>query len=200
MNSKRYIPINDDRFFIGGLDSLIMQSIPTYEEEEYRVLYPEIQRRLFNTFSINMQEAIVEFITTVSPLLHVDIKDVIDLACFYYNDMDSVVSIVDEFVDEKTTNDILNELILAHYDVQAANQLLEAQIAMLTDALRPFIDLITGVLSRAGVPAIFNYGSCYRLFNIDDSYNVYFTIRNPDSVYEELFGSDFDKKKSFISF
>ncbi len=188
MSLKIFTPINDDRFFMGGLDNSILQDIPTYEVDEYRLMYPIIQLRLAHKFSINMQEEITEFITSVSPLLQVDVPAVIDLICFYYNDIDPVISVADEFVDNQKVEEIFNTLVQLHYDTETAQQLLEAQIAVLTDAMRPFIEVITGVLSRVGVPAIYNYGSCYRLSNIDSVYNVFFTIRHPDNVDEELNG------------
>ena len=59
---------------------------------------------------------------------------------------------------------------------------------VLSGALTTFIGIIIGMLTRARIPAITEYGCCYRLENIDDFGNVFFRLRNPSQVFADLNG------------
>lgn len=185
-----YVHIGDDRYFTSGTDNVILQEIELYDSDQYEREYPRISSTMPEIFCVNLQDEILRFMTTASPQFEIDIEDVIDLACYYYCDWDAVVAVTDEFVNDYVLDKVRKSLVLAQYDVKTAEDMLQDLIVMLGEALKHFIGIIIGVLSRAGVPAIMDYGSCYRMKYIDNFNNIFFQLRNPPQVYDEISGED----------
>lgn len=185
-----FIPVTDNRYFTLGVDNLLLEQVSVYTADEYELAYPLISSSMPNIFSANLRDEIELFVTSAPPAFKVPIDDLISLSCYYYNDWESVNAVTDDVIKAEAVENLRKSLLRASYDSVTADEMLQEQIAMLTEALQRFIGVIVGVLSRAGVPAIMDYGSCYRLSNLDNIGNVYFTIRTPSSVYVELDGEE----------
>lgn len=185
-----YIPVSDDRYFTSGTDNNLLQEIPLYEPEQYEEIYAKLSTIMPEMFSINLKEEIMEFTTTAPIQFEIAVDHVIDLACYYYCDWDSVVAVTDEFLHAEIKNKVMRSLTLAHYDTASADAMMQDLIVMLSEALQKFINAIIGVLSRTSAPAIMEYGCCYRLNNIDHFGNVFFILKNPTQVYSELEGDE----------
>lgn len=183
-------PVQDDRYFTAGTDNVILQNIPLYDAEQYEQIYPFLFAVKPEIFSINLRQELGQFIASAPPMFGVNADCVIELACYYYCDWDSVVAVTDEFIQADVINKVRDSLIAAHYDVAYAENMLQEYISVLSQALTQFIGVVIGVLSRMGAPAIMDYGCCYRLEQIDDNGNVYFRLRNPTVVYAELEGEE----------
>lgn len=182
-----FIPIKDDRYFLQKLNTKLLMNVPLYNEEEYTKSFPALCLKYPLIFSINLQEAVVEFNTTVSPLLEVTINTILDSACFYYGDLDAGFNILDDLVSKEKMESIVKYLMVENYDLRTAEELLEAQTALLLECSRKVINIVEGIMSLMNVPAILNFGSIYRLDRIDNNYTVYFIRRTPEQVYDELY-------------
>jgi hypothetical protein len=191
-----FVPILDDRLFTKPADTNLFTSTPFHTAEEYEQEYPLLLMRGPELFSINLQDDLIEFITSVPPGFKADIHEVIDFACFYYSDWDTAhMAVLDEFIEANALDEIRRNMMIAHYDFFTAEKELQRQIDMLSDALRKFVNVILGMLARANVPAIMDFGSCYRLFKVDDFGNVFFRLENPTRVYDEVENSCLLTKK-----
>lgn len=182
-----FVPINDDRFFLSPLDTRLLMDVPFYTEEEYTKSFNGVCLRYPHIFSINLHNEIVEFVTSVSPLLSISVATIIDAACFYYRDLDAGFNVVDDLVSKEKMDAILHTLMLEHYDLETANILLDAQLALLLESSRKMINVVEGIMSRMNVPAILTFGSIYRLDKVDNNNTVYFIRRTPEQVYDELY-------------
>lgn len=181
------IPITDDRLFTKPADTNVFTNTPFYTAEEYEYEYPVMLLGMPNIFSINLQDDIIEFMTSTPPAFTVNMHEVIDFACFYYSDWDTAhMAVMDEFIEVNALDEIRQHLVRACYDYATAEKELQRQIDMLSEALRKFITTVLSVLARANVPAIMDFGSCYRLENIDDWGNVFFKIQPPDRIFDEI--------------
>lgn len=194
-DNRSFPPVMDDRYFTLGTDNNILQNVLLYEATQYEQAYPGLCFSKPEMFSINLQDEIAHFITKAPPMFEVNVDCVIELACYYYCDWDSVVAVTDEFIHADVLNKVRTNLISAQYDLAHAEELLQDHIVMLSEALQRFIGVIIGVLSRMGAPAIMDYGSCYRLENITDNGDVYFRLRNPTQVYAELEGEEVEERQ-----
>lgn len=181
-----YIPITDDRYFTAGTDHEVLFDTPFYTSEEYDEVYPTLVETMPGIFSVNLKEAMTKFATSSPPAFGVSLEEVIELACYYYADWDSVVAVTDELVRTETTHELRKSLTAVFLDVQAAEHELQNQLAMLTESLRDFINIVVGVLSRSNIPSIMDFGCCYRFYQIDNAGNVYFKIAVPEVVYKTV--------------
>ncbi|BAW19132.1 hypothetical protein [Ralstonia phage RP31] len=184
------VPIGDDRYFMQGVDNLLLSEIPVYSDDEYELRWPLIQLSYPQLFSINMLGEMDTFLTSMPQQFEVEIEEAIDLACFYYCDWDSVVAITDEFLNEAIIEEARVGLIRNLGCAVTAETALQDSMAMLTTALQTFLNSIIGVLSRTGAPAIQDYGCIYRLDHIDDFGNVYFRMMNPSQIFYYLESED----------
>lgn len=193
-----YVPIMDDRLFTKPIDTNLLTTTPFYTAEEYEQEYPRLTMRMPEMFSINLQDDVIEFITSVPPGFSATIEEVIDFACFYYSDWDTAhMAVIDEFVEVTALNDVRKNLTLACYDFFTAEKELQRQVEMLSDALKKIVNVILGVLARCNVPAIMDFGSCYRLMRVADNGDVYFKMEVPSRVYDEIENSCLLTKKPF---
>lgn len=191
--------ITDDRYFTAGTDNAILNEVQLYEPEMYEQSYPFIESTMPAKFSVNLYDEIIEFTTKAPPQFEIVIEEVIDLACYYYCDWDSVVAVTDEFLHIEALERARRSLTLANYDVKAAEEILQDMIVMLSDALKRVIGIIVGVLSRANAPAVVDYGSCYRLTGIDPYGNAYFELKNPSVVFATLEGDELRQQCTPVS-
>lgn len=181
-----YVTINDDRLHTLGVDNNLLTSVPFYEDCEYEQMYPLLSVTLPEMFSVNLRDAIGQFLSQVNPAFGVTVHEIIDLACYYYSDWDSVVAVTDEFLHVGAIGEMRKHMNAALYDTIAGEIEMQRQIDMLSDAVKQFIGIIIGVLSRNNVPAIMDYGSCYKLTHIDDFGNVYFKMSVPSAVLDAV--------------
>lgn len=191
-----FVPILDDRLFTKVVDSKTMTSVPFHTAEEYEQEYPILCMRMPETFSINLQDDILEFITSVPPGFDATIHEVIDFACFYYSDWDTAhMAVIDEFIEVTVLDDLRKRLMLHNYDFFTAEKELQRQVDILSEALKKIINVVLSVLARAGVHSIMDFGSCYRSVNITDNGDVFFKLETPSRVYDEIENSCLLSKK-----
>lgn len=176
-----YVPF-ETRFFTLGVDDKILQSTGFYNDEEYEAIYPFISNNMPEMFSINLREQIIQFGTTRPPQFNISVQEVIDLACYYYSDTDSIRAVTDEFVDDQALAVIRLQLTKTHADPRTVERILHSQIEMLGEAIKDVISVVISTLSRFGVAAVEDFGSVYRLTNIDDIGNAFFQLQSPDIV------------------
>ena len=183
------LPINEHSYFMLGLDDRITEAVPYYTSAEYEIAHSSILLKMPLLFSINLKKEIVTFITKAPPHFVSNINQVIEIACYYYNDWESVVAVTDEFIQTEVLDKVRNSLVVS-YDgnTSIAQERLDDIIAQLATALVEFITTIIDVLSRAGVPGIEDYGSAYRLDCVHDSGDIYFRLHTPEQVRAELEG------------
>lgn len=194
---KMSVPITDNRYFTLGVDEELSTKIEAYDPEVYEREYPRISTQLPEMFSINLKGEMEVFITSSPPQFEVTVNRAIDLACYYYSDWDTMVVVMDEFIHTEVFHKAEKDTLAArHASPEAAARLEEAMIA-LSEALTAFVGVIIGMLTRARIPAITEYGCCYRLENIDDYGNVFFRLRNPSQVYADLNGGICDAGQVF---
>lgn len=177
------VPIGDDRFFLMGVDRDILHRTDHYLADEYERAFPLIETTYPRAFSINLRDDIVAFLTSAPPAFKVTVDEVIDLACFYYSDWDSIVAVADEFIQAQTIEDIRQSLRLAGLCTMAVEQQTQTLVIMLSDALKRFLGVIIGMLSRTNAPMIADYGCCYRVGAMFDDGTVLFQLSNPSVVY-----------------
>lgn len=190
-------PITDNRYFTLGVDNELSKIIDVYDPETYEREYPRISTQFPDMFSLNLKSEMEVLVTSSPQQFEVTAERAIELACYYYSDWDTMIVVIDEFIHTEIFHKAEKDTIaLRHIDAEAAARLEEAMI-MLSEALTTFIGVIIGLLTRARIPAISEYGCCYRLENIDDYGNVYFRLCNPSQVYIELEGRDYHVKQSF---
>jgi hypothetical protein len=189
---KAFFPINNTSYFTLGLDDSITQKVPCYTLEEYTATYPNILLTMPVLFSLNLKNEIETFVTKAPPHFVTDIKQVIDMACYYYNDWESVVAVTDDYIQ----TDVLEKVRYAIAadclgDAVLAQKRLDDIIADLATALVEFITSIIGVLSRARSPGVMDCGSAFRLDNVHESGDVYFQLRSPTQLQAEMEGRGF---------
>jgi hypothetical protein len=180
------IPIRDKRYFMGGVNSLILQATRVLTAEEYERIFPQIESSYPTLMSINMRDAMETFITNAPPSFNVTVDDVFDCSCFFYSDWDSIVAVTDEFIQAQGVEDVRRWLLQVDPDPEVAEARLQDLILMLDAALKNLISTIIGVLSRANAPAIIDYGCCYRLNSIRNDGTVVFQLSNPSVVYQDI--------------
>lgn len=176
----------EDRYFMRGIDHSLLEEVSTYTEYEYEFRYPLIQMSMPQLFSINMLDELNKFMTSVPPHFDVEVEEVIDQACYYYCDWDSVVAVTDEFLNTAIIEEVRVALVQNYESTVRADNVLQDSIAILSSALQTLIAAVIGVLARIGAPAITDYGCCYRLHRIDNSGNVYFNLMNPSQIFQYL--------------
>lgn len=184
------IPNGDDRYFTMGVDQGLFDFIPIYTCDEYELHHPRLVERMPFQFCITLREEIIRFVTSVPPMLPVEVPDVIDLACFYYCDWESVVAVTDEFVSSRDLEGLREGLRLARADPRRIDEQIQEQLIMLTAALQKLIGAIIGVLQRALCPAVMDYGCVYRLADLRDDGLVVFQLANPTQVFGALEGAE----------
>lgn len=192
-----FLQITDNRYFTLGVDDILSQNLDAYDVEQYEREYPRISSTMPELFSINLKEEIENFITKAPPQFKITIEQVIELACYYYSDWETMVAVIDEFIQIEVLFEAKKNLILTSLDIDRDTLILEELMGMLSEALTNFIGIIIGMLTRAGIPAIAEYGCCCRLENIDDYGNVYFRLCNPSQVYAELEGGLYHGRQGF---
>jgi hypothetical protein len=180
------VPNGDDRYFTMGVDQGLFDFIPIYAVEEYDEHYPRILQRMPERFSITLREEIVRFVTSVPPSLHVEVADVIDLACYYYCDWESVVAVTDEFLSSRDLESLRQDLRVALSDPKRIEEQIQEQLIMLTGALQKLIGTVISVLQRFMSPAVSDFGSVYRLADIWDNGLVVFQMCNPTQIHGAL--------------
>ena len=176
-----YVPF-ETRFFTLGVDENILKNTGFYTDEEYDAIYPLISNNMPEMFSINLREQIVQFGTTRPPQFNISVHEVIDLACHYYADGDSIRAVTDEFVNDQALAIMRLQLGKTYLDPRTVEQVLHSQIEMLGEAIKDVISVVISALSRFNVPAVEDFGSVYRLTNIDDIGNAFFQLQSPDIV------------------
>jgi hypothetical protein len=181
-----FVPITDDRLHTLGVDENKLHEVPFYEDCEYEQAYPILNRLLPEMFSVNLKGPIEQFLAKIPPTFGVTVHEVIDLACYYYSDWDSVVAVTDEFIHVGALQEIRKNMVLAHYDTVTAEAEIQRCIDMLSEAVRELINIVVGMLSRNNVPAIMDFGSSYKLARIDDFGNAYFSMATPSAVYDAV--------------
>ena len=182
------VPITDNRYFTLGVDDALAQEVPCYDSEEYESAFPSLATVLPEMFSLNLKSELEVFLTSSPPQFEVTADRAIDLACYYYSDWETMGVVIDEFIHTEVFQKAEKDMLaVRHLHPEAAAHLDEAMI-ILSGALTTFIGVIIGMLTRARVPAITEYGCCYRLENIDDFGNVYFRLRNPSQVFADQCG------------
>lgn len=186
-----FVPIQDERLFIQAPDTKLFTSTPFYTADEYEAQYPIIIMQKPEIFSINLQQEIMEFVTSCPPGFKAQVHEIIDFGCFYYSDWDSAhMAVLDEFIEVGAADDVRQNLTIGLYDALEAEKELQRQLEMLSEALKKFLTVILGVLARCDTPAILDFGSCYRLMRIDDFGNVYFKMEIPSRVFDEIENSE----------
>lgn len=178
--------MSEGRYFLMGVDPLTLEDVAVYTEDEYEFRWPLIRMSYPEMFSINLFDAMNEFLTSSPQQFDIEIEEAIDLACFYYCDWDSVKAITDDFLNAAVIEEARVSLIRTYGSSDRADSVLQDSIAVMTSALQAFISTVISVLGRVGAPAIVDYGSCYRLDRISDSGDVYFKMRNPCQVFYYL--------------
>lgn len=181
-----YVAIEDDRYHLQGVDHLKMSNAKVYTDEEYALYYGMLRTSYPDMFSINLFKQMNELLSTVDLAFDIQLEEVIDFACYYYCDWESVVAITDEFISAQCIQDLHSSLLKGLEDPVKASVALAEFVGILNSALQKFITDIISVLSRTSAPAIIDYGCCYRLDGIDDHGNVFFKLQTPDQVYEYL--------------
>jgi hypothetical protein len=179
-------PITDDRLHTLGVNLDILHEVPFYEDCEYEQVYPVLSATLPEIFSVNLFKELSQFVSQVLPIWGVTAYEIIDLACFYYSDWDSILLATEDFISAGAMYEVRQNMIAAHYDLVVAEAEIQRQLDMLKEASRELIDIVVGALSRNNVPAIVNFGSSYKLHNIDDFGNVYFKMVTPQAVYDAV--------------
>lgn len=183
-----FIPITDNRYFTLGVDEELSLKVDAYDPEQYEREYPRISSTMPELFSLNLIGELETFITSAPPQFEVTAERAIELACYYYSDWDTMVVVIDEFIHTEVFFKAEKDTVAArHISPEAAARLEEAMVT-LSVALTNFIGVIIGMLTRARIPAITEYGCCYRLEDIDDNGNVFFRLQNPSQVYADLNG------------
>lgn len=181
-----YVPITDNRYFTCGVDSTLFESTPLYEANEYEGMYLWMISHMPAIFSLNLRQEISQFIIAVPPAFNITIHEVIDVACYYYADWDSPVIATDDFIDQQIVHSLREGLLLSGIPPLMVEREVDRQVEMLSETLRNFIGMIIGVLSRCDVPAVVDFGSVYRLDNIDVHGNAFFKITPPEVVYQVI--------------
>lgn len=180
------VPFGDNRYFTAGADNALMQNTELYEVDNYDLMFGMIAQSYPNTICINLREEMDQFLASAPPVFDIKIEEIIELACFYYCDWDSVVAVTDEFLQAQTIEDLRQELAKHIADENALQERVNDTIAVLSQALQRFIGVVIGVLTRANAPAIVDYGCCYRLESIWDNGTVFFQLCNPARVRANL--------------
>lgn len=191
------IPITDNRYFTLGVDDELARSLDIFDPQEYEREYIRMSIEMPELFSLNLKEEIEILITTSPPRFRVDPDRAIELACYYYSDWNTMVTVIDEFIQTELYMRAEKELILSQDCTPEVIEKLDEEAILVSGALTRFIGVIIGLLTRAGAPAITEYGCCYRLENIDDFGNVFFRLRNPSQVYADLCGGVYDGRQDF---
>lgn len=181
-----YVPFENTRYHTLGSDSKLLEKTALYSDKEYELAYPFILRTKPALFSLNLRDEIAQFLTTAPPAFNATVHEVIDVACYYYSDWDSPMVVTDEFIDDQVLTSMRLQMALLPYTPQEAEDAVQFQIQMLSEALRTFISVIVGALARYGSAAVEDFGSIYRLDNIDEAGNVFFKIIPPDAVFEAV--------------
>ena len=187
-NGEMSVPITDNRYFTLGVAEDLAPEIPCYDSGEYESAFPSLSTVLPEMFSLNLKNELEVFITTVPPQFEVTADRAIDLACYYYSDWETMVVVIDEFIHTEVFHKAEKEILAARISQPEAVARLENDMMVLSGALTTFIGVIIGMLTRARIPAIAEYGCCYRLENIDDYGNVFFRLRNPSQVFADQYG------------
>ena len=177
-----YVPFETTRYFTQGTNHALLLETPFYTEDEYSNVFQLLSSNVPEMFSINLREQIVQYGTTIPPQFNVSIHEVIDLACYYYSDWDCIRAVTDEFVDDQALALLRSQLSKSYSEPKALEAALQFHIEMLSEAVRDIINVVIGVLCRFNVAAVEDFGSIYRLTNIDDTGNVFFQIQSPDVV------------------
>ena len=190
-----FVPNQDNRLFMQELDMNLFTIIPYYTPDEYEQQYPLLLMKKPEIFSINLKDELMEFATSCPPGFTISVHEVIDFGCFYYADWDTAhMAIVDEFIEVGVTDTIRQHLINACYDVSSADEEFQRQLEILSEALRKLLTVILGILARCDAPSIMDFGSCYRLFRIDDFGNVFFKMEVPSQVFDAVENSELVSK------
>lgn len=137
-------------------------------------------------FSINLQTELLNLFSSVPPSVTVEVGDIIDFACYIYDDLESHFSPIDEFLDATDINTLRTTLSSATYDVTEASKLTDEVLEVFNSGLIAFIRIITGILQKTCAPSVVNYGSVYRFDTADHFGNVFFRIRNAQDITNEL--------------
>lgn len=182
------LPFHDNNFFTQGVDYGIMQNVPFYSFEEYESVFLSLLSSSPELISINLRDAILKLSTSYSPTFTVSTHEIIDIACQYYADYDSINAVTDEFVNDQLIASL--KLHLKALYQQATNEEIEKQIQleidMFSESVKEFMAVIVGALSRYNVPIVEDFGSVYRLTNIDEFGNVFFQLAAPNEIHSVL--------------
>lgn len=170
-------PQSEDDYFRSGINNLILSEMPVYSPGEVF----KNSRLLSNVpqlLTINLSRELSNLHTCLHPELNMDIEDIINMACYYYCDWDSVVAVMDEIISPEQNKKLQDMLV---YSSQEAY---DNVMAVMTGGVTQFVAVIIGFLSKANSPAIMNYGSIYRLHSISTSGLVAFLrSSNEDIAY-----------------